>query len=163
MVSRVFLARKLETICGFMKVDKKISWNLEGFGGFMKWENEINWNHLVPRLGPYKFAGRSEEAKGRRRPPANFHGPSLCIRCFQFISVSHLMNTTKGLQVSTFFSTFMNTTNGFQVFLPKYSWILPKISKKLMNTRSQKNKICAVYVEILFWWYLGQEYSCDPF
>ena len=38
VVSRIFLAIKLETICGFMKLDKKISWNLEGVGGFMKWK-----------------------------------------------------------------------------------------------------------------------------
>ena len=38
------------------------------------------------------------------------------------------------------FSLFMNTTQGFQVFMQKYSWIPLKITKKWMKSRSQNKK-----------------------
>ena len=54
----------------------------------------------------------------------------------------------------------MNTTQGFQFFLPKYPWIPLKSSKNQWNPGHKIKKICVVFIEIPLWWYLGQEYSC---
>ena len=93
VVSRIFLVIKVETICGFMKLGKKISWNLEGFGGgFMKLDKKISWN--LEGFGGFMKRWRPRSIGAKRRSTGRHR----------------FMNTTKTLQVSTFFlSSFMNT------------------------------------------------------
>ena len=122
-----------------------------------------------------RSGGRSEARSAERRPERSLSGPAVPPVWFQFfhffISWKHRAEYLKFQffdfrgswippeRFQLFFSTFMNTTNGFQVFSSKYLWVSTKISKQLMNIRSQNKKICAVYVEILFWWYFGQKCS----
>ena len=89
----------------------------------MKVDKKISWNFSGDRLGPRAGAEAGASAKRERRPERRPEGPAGHPRSFNF-----------------FLSTFMNTTNGFQVFLPKIFVNTAKNVKKLMNTRSQNKK-----------------------
>ena len=125
----------------FMKVEKKVeTWR--PLVVFMKWETEINWNHLVPRLGLWKFDGGRRRPSASSNPSANFHGPSLGTRWFQFISFSHFMKPPKPSRFQLIFlSTFMKPQM-VSSFLAKNTRETTKNIKKIVETRSQKK--CAV-------------------
>ena len=113
---------------------------LETLGGFIKNSKIKNIEtHLVPRLGPRTRAEREARSGGRsggpRAQPRHQIG-------FNFL-----------------FSHFMNTTQGFQVFIQNIREYHQKFQNKLWNPGQKIKKIRAVYIEIRLWWFFGQKYS----
>ena len=109
------------------------SWNQSGF---MKCKIKINWNHLATRLGSRAGVEREALRSGPRAQPV---ARKVSIYFFTEFHEYHL-----------WFSNFV--AKNFREYHPKWP-------NNTWNPGHKIKKICAVYIEILLWWYFGQEYS----
>ena len=129
----------------------------------MKLENQINWN-LRFRLLDHRWfhetlfwpPPRSGGGRGGRRVAPR--GRSRCAAAAKkAFHEYHLWSRSRIPQVSIFwFSSFMNTTKGFQVFHVK---IVVNIIKNFQTSQwnpGHKKKICAVYIEMTYCWFFAK-------
>ena len=107
----------------------------------MKVDKKISWNFSGPRGGIWSRRSWSSARSADDRPPRPNPPP-------------------RAREVSTFFFDFHEYHKWFSSFLCKIFVNTAKNIKKINEYQVTKiKKICAVYVEILLWWYLGQKYS----
>ena len=111
-----------------MKLDKEISWNLEGFGGI------------------HEAVAACRSALGP--PPLHETTKTLQVSTYFFIEFHE--TTPKTLQVSTYFFTeYHETTNGIKFYGQKYPWYHQKISKKIMKP-GHKKKMRGFSLKLVF-------------